>query len=438
MKTKEERMKILISACLLGVPCRYDGKSKPCPEAEKLAATHTLIPFCPECIGGLPTPREPSEICGERVISRAGTDVTGEYRRGAEEALAMCRRLGCSCAVLKEKSPSCGHGKIYDGTFTGTLTDGDGITAALLSENGIPVYGESEIAALSAVSEGIPFVKMHGIGNDYIYIDQICGTPVADMSALAAEMSERRFSVGSDGVIYICPPEDPANHGRMRMFNADGSEGKMCGNGIRCAAKFLYDGGYVSPECRVIRMETLAGVKTLTLQVENGRCTGASVEMGKAMFAPEKIPICSPSECVQMPLEAAGQLWQITAVSMGNPHAVVFTEDPDALALAEIGPAFAGHSLFPESVNTEFVRVIDETHLEMRVWERGSGETLACGTGACASVAAAVKNGYCKKDVPVTVSLLGGDLRIIYSDHYVMMEGPAKTVFEGVCDLDKV
>ncbi|MBR4960373.1 MAG: diaminopimelate epimerase [Clostridia bacterium] len=426
-------MNILISACLLGVPCRYDGKSKPCPEAAELAKVHTLIPFCPECFGGLPTPREPSEITDGRVVNRVGADVTGEYRRGAEEALKLCRMLGCGCAVLKEKSPSCGHGKIYDGTFTGTLTDGDGITAALLAENGIPVYGESDIPVLLSETEEIPFTKMHGIGNDYIYIDQIRGVPVADMSALAVEMSSRHFSIGADGAIFICPPEDPANHGRMRMFNTDGSEGKMCGNGIRCAAKFLCDAGYVPPEAGEIRIETLSGVKTVVLQKENGRCTGAAVEMGKAIFAPERIPVLLPEECVQMPLEAAGQTWKITAVSMGNPHAIVFTEDPESLPLEEIGPFFAGHPLFPEGVNAEFVRAAGRNRLEMRVWERGSGETFACGTGACAAVAAAIRCGYCDAGVPVTVLLRGGELTVTVSpDWDVTLEGPAETVYSGI------
>ncbi|MBQ8642170.1 MAG: diaminopimelate epimerase [Clostridia bacterium] len=427
-------MTILISACLLGLPCRYDGKAKSCPAAEELRKRHTLIPFCPECCGGLPTPREPSEIIGDRVISRSGRDVTAEYRRGAEEALALCRMLGCSCAVLKEKSPSCGHGQIYDGTFTGTLTAGDGITAALLAENGIPVYGESDIPDLPAVGQAYPFTKMHGIGNDYIYIDQICGVPVEDMASLAVRMSERRFSVGSDGVIYIYPPENPFNHGRMRMFNRDGSEGKMCGNGIRCVGKFLYDHGYLPADCREIRVETLAGVKTLILQTENGRCTGAAVDMGKAEFAPEKIPVMMPGKrIVDQPIEAAGEIRRITAVSMGNPHAVVFAEDIDALLLEKLGPAFEHHPLFPEGVNTEFVHVTDPTHLEMRVWERGSGETLACGTGACAAAAAAVLCGYCSHDTPVTVRLRGGCLCVsVDRDWRVTLEGPAETVYEGV------
>lgn len=426
-------MTILISACLLGLPCRYDGKSKPCGGIADLQKRHTLVPFCPECMGGLPTPREPAEIVGDRVVNKAGRDVTEEYTRGARGALELCRMYGCACAVLKEKSPSCGCGQIYDGSFTGTLTDGNGITAKLLLENGIPVYGENEIPRLLAEPDTIPFTKMHGIGNDYVYIDQISGPAVTDMAALAVEMSARRFSVGSDGVIYICPPQDPANHGRMRMFNADGSEGAMCGNGVRCVGKFLYDHGYVPEDCRILRVETLSGVKTLTLLLENGHCTGAAVDMGQAVFDPAKIPVRWAGErMVREPISAAGENWQITAVSMGNPHAVLFTDNIDSLPLDRIGPEFESHPLFPDRVNTEFVHVTDRTHLEMRVWERGSGETFACGTGACAVTAAAVLCGYCDAGTPVSVQLRGGTLTVTVSEDWqVTMEGPAQTVYEG-------
>jgi diaminopimelate epimerase len=186
-------------------------------------------------------------------------------------------------------------------------------------------------------------------------------------------------------------------------------------------------------------VETLSGIKTIELTMDGEEVVGATVNMGQAKTAPADIPVLLPGdEIIDRLINIGGTDYRITCISMGNPHCVVFTDDVKNFPLSSVGPLFEHSELFPESVNTEFVRVIDETHLEMRVWERGSGETLACGTGACASVAAAVKNGYCKKDVPVTVSLLGGDLRIIYSDHCVMMEGPAKTVFEGVCDLDKV
>jgi carbamoyl-phosphate synthase large subunit len=255
------------------------------------------------------------------------------------------------------------------------------------------------------------------------------------MSAVAKKLSDRHFGIGGDGVIFVCP-SDVAD-GRMRMFNEDGSEGKMCGNGVRCVAKFLYDHQLACKKS--LSVETLSGIKTIELTMDGKEVVGATVNMGQAKTAPADIPVLLPGdEIIDRLINIGGSDYRITCISMGNPHCVVFTNDVKNFPLSSVGPLFEHSELFPESVNTEFVRVIDETHLEMRVWERGSGETLACGTGACASVAAAVKNGYCKKDVPVTVSLLGGDLRIIYSDHCVMMEGPAKTVFEGVCDLDKV
>lgn len=278
------------------------------------------------------------------------------------------------------------------------------------------------------------FTKMQGCGNDYVYISTF-DQKVEDMSAVAKKLSDRHFGIGGDGVIFVCP-SDVAD-GRMRMFNEDGSEGKMCGNGVRCVAKFLYDHQLACKKS--LSVETLSGIKTIELTMDGKEVVGATVNMGQAKTAPADIPVLLPGdEIIDRLINIGGSDYRITCISMGNPHCVVFTDDVKNFPLSSVGPLFEHSELFPESVNTEFVRVIDETHLEMRVWERGSGETLACGTGACASVAAAVKNGYCKKDVPVTVSLLGGDLRIIYSDHYVMMEGPAKTVFEGVCDLDKV
>ena len=278
------------------------------------------------------------------------------------------------------------------------------------------------------------FTKMQGCGNDYVYISTF-DQKIEDMSAVAKKLSDRHFGIGGDGVIFVCP-SDVAD-GRMRMFNEDGSEGKMCGNGVRCVAKFLYD--HQLARKKSLSVETLSGIKTIELTMDGEEVVGATVNMGQAKTAPAAIPVLlSGDEIIDRLINIGGTDYRITCISMGNPHCVVFTDDVKNFPLSSVGPLFEHSELFPESVNTEFVRVIDETHLEMRVWERGSGETLACGTGACASVAAAVKNGYCKKDVPVTVSLLGGDLRIIYSDHYVMMEGPAKTVFEGVCDLDKV
>ena len=276
----------------------------------------------------------------------------------------------------------------------------------------------------------LKFTKMQGCGNDYVYISTFDQT-VEDLSSVAKKLSDRHFGIGGDGVIFVCP-SDVAD-GKMRMFNEDGSEGRMCGNGVRCVAKFLYDHGLARKE--TLTVETLSGIKTITLTMESGEVVGATVDMGKAETNPSQIPVLlEGEEILDCPITVGGREYRITCVSMGNPHCVIFTDDVRSIPLEKIGPLFERNPLFPESVNTEFIRVIDRTHLEMRVWERGSGETLACGTGACASVVAAVKNGYCDKNTPITVTLLGGDLRIVYGDETVLMEGPARTVFEGTCD----
>ena len=276
----------------------------------------------------------------------------------------------------------------------------------------------------------LKFTKMQGCGNDYVYISTFDQT-VEDLSSVAKKLSDRHFGIGGDGVIFVCP-SDVAD-GKMRMFNEDGSEGRMCGNGVRCVAKFLYDHGLARKE--TLTVETLSGIKTITLAMESGEVVGATVDMGKAETNPSSIPVLlEGEEIINRPITVGGREYRITCVSMGNPHCVVFADDVRSIPLEQIGPLFERNPLFPESVNTEFIRVIDRTHLEMRVWERGSGETLACGTGACASVVAAVKNGYCDKNTPITVTLLGGDLRIVYGDETVLMEGPARTVFEGTCE----
>lgn len=279
----------------------------------------------------------------------------------------------------------------------------------------------------------INFTKMHGCANDYIYINCMEGLPF-DPEALSAEMSPRHSSVGSDGVILICA-SDVAD-AKMRIFNLDGSEGKMCGNGIRCVGKYLYDKGIVSKT--KLDVETLSGIKHLDLTVENGRVTFVTVDMGKAETKAELIPVVSDSEeMINAPVAVNGKSWNLTCVSMGNPHAVTFVPDVKSLELEKIGPDFERHEIFPERVNTEFVRVISKTELEMRVWERGSGETYACGTGTCATVVAAILNGYCDYDVPVRVHLVGGDLEILVrKDMTVFMTGPATTVYEGVYDYE--
>ena len=275
----------------------------------------------------------------------------------------------------------------------------------------------------------IKFTKMHGIGNDYVYIN--CFTEQVDNpSELAKIMSPRRFSVGADGVILICPSK--VADAKMRMFNLDGSEGKMCGNGIRCVGKFVYDSGIAHKD--TVTIETLSGIKTLKITDKYGLADTITVDMGEAELSPEKIPaIADCDTIIDTAITVDGNSYNITAVSMGNPHAVTFCDEIDSLNLEKIGPNFEHHEMFPEKVNTEFVRVIDQNTLQMRVWERGSGETYACGTGACAAAVAAVLNGYCKHDNEITVHLVGGDLFITYkTDGTVFMRGPATKVFDGV------
>lgn len=277
----------------------------------------------------------------------------------------------------------------------------------------------------------LPFTKMHGCGNDYIYINCL-QRQIADPAWLSKRLSDRHFGVGGDGIVLICPSETA--DARMRMFNADGSEGSMCGNAIRCVGKYLYDNGIVRSE--QIAVATKSGVKTLQLFVQNGEVARVRVNMGAAEFSPARIPANLEGErVVNRPVRIGGMPYSITCVSMGNPHCVVFVDDPYRLSLEKIGPTFENSPLFPERVNTEFVRVIDRTTLQMRVWERGSGETWACGTGACAAAAAAVANGLCPKDADITVRLRGGDLTIRVTDQAVWMTGGAIKVFEGVATI---
>ncbi len=276
------------------------------------------------------------------------------------------------------------------------------------------------------------FTKMNGIGNDYIYINGF-EEKVDDPSALAIKLSDRHFSVGSDGVIIILPSK--VADFRMRMFNADGSEGKMCGNGTRCVAKYVYEKGLTDKTC--VTLETLAGIKTLDMDVEDGVVKSVSVQMGKADFKASDVPVIfGGDEMVSQKLSLECGEWVVTCVSMGNPHCVTFVNDTKSLDLEKIGPQFEHNPIFPERVNTEFIKVIDDATLEMRVWERGSGETLACGTGACASVAAAVKNGICEMNKEITVKLLGGDLKITCgSDYSITMRGPAEFSYEGEVNI---
>ena len=276
---------------------------------------------------------------------------------------------------------------------------------------------------------GLKFTKMHGCGNDYIYFNCF-ETPVEDPEELSVRISDRHFGVGGDGIVLICP-SDKAD-AKMRMFNIDGSEGKMCGNAIRCVGKYLYDNGI--KRCNSLTIDTLSGIKTLNLNIgADGKVDSVRVDMGKAILKPEEIPVKLDGEmAVACPVTIEGKEYKITCVSMGNPHCVVFTDtDVSELPLEKIGPKFEFDSLFPERVNTEFINVIDKNTLKMRVWERGSGETLACGTGACASVVAACLNGFCEKDTDITVRLVGGELVIRYTDEAVTMTGPATVAFTG-------
>lgn len=278
----------------------------------------------------------------------------------------------------------------------------------------------------------IPFTKMQGIGNDYIYVNCMSGE-YFDPAELSIKMSRRHMSVGADGLVLICS-SDSAD-AKMRMFNADGSEGRMCGNAIRCVGKYLYENGIVDKNN--ISVETLSGIKYLTLTVENGKVSYVSVDMGTASFVPGKIPVVSESELINAPITVPSGVYSFTAVTVGNPHAVIYLDEIDSLDLEKIGPEFENNKLFPERINTEFVKVISDTHLQMRVWERGSGETWACGTGACAVVAASVKNGICFANTEITVTLIGGDLKITCSDDYgLTMRGAAVKVYDGVFDTD--
>ena len=275
------------------------------------------------------------------------------------------------------------------------------------------------------------FYKLHGIGNDYVYFDCFDGEP-QNPSELSVRLSDRRFSVGGDGVILVCR-SDVAD-GKMRMFNADGSEGKMCGNGIRCVGKFLYEIKGIRKE--TLTVETLSGIKTLKLTVENGKVVAVTVDMGRAVLTPERIPaLFAGDRAVNAPLLVGETCYRVTCVSMGNPHCVTFVDDPYALDLEKLGPKFEKHPAFPESVNTEFVQVLGRNELKMRVWERGSGETWACGTGACAVTVAAVLNGFCDEGAKITVHLRGGDLQIVYTEETVTMTGPAALAYTGEVEI---
>lgn len=279
------------------------------------------------------------------------------------------------------------------------------------------------------------FTKMHGCGNDYIYINGMEEKiEKAKKPHLVQQMSDRHFGIGGDGVIFI-NASDEADF-EMEMWNADGTRGEMCGNGIRCVAKYVYDKGLTDK--KELSIVSSGQVKYLKLQVEDGKVLTVKVNMGRPVFTPAQIPVVMPGgmeNAVDVPIIVNGKTYYMTCVSMGNPHAVIFVNDVSELDLEKIGPLFEKHELFPRRVNTEFVKVLDRNHVEMRVWERGSGETLACGTGSCATVAACVLNGLTEN--AVTVKLLGGELLIEWDREadLIYMTGPASTVYEGNYDI---
>lgn len=274
------------------------------------------------------------------------------------------------------------------------------------------------------------FTKMQGLGNDYIYVNCLEET-VPDPVETARKISDRHFGVGSDGLVLILPDEEADF--RMRMFNSDGSESEMCGNAARCVGKYIHDRGLSDKE--EIRLMTGAGIKTLKLNVRDGRTESVRVDMGEPILEAERIPTTLTGlKVVNTPAEILGETYGVTCVSMGNPHAVIFVEDADQFDVHTVGPVIENYPLFPRKTNVEFVTVIDRENLRMRVWERGAGETMACGTGACASLVATVLNGLCERKA--ILRLNGGPLTVEWDPetNHVFQEGPAEFVFDGVID----
>ena len=275
------------------------------------------------------------------------------------------------------------------------------------------------------------FTKMQGCGNDYVYVD--CTKElISNIPETARKVSNRNYGIGSDGLILI-RNSDKADF-MMDMYNQDGSRGMMCGNGIRCLGKYVYDHGLTDKTN--LKIETLSGIKELELFVEDGKVSTVKVNMGAPILETSLIPaIFDKDKIINEPIVVGGDVYNVTCISMGNPHAVIYVDETETFPVAQIGPLFENHKMFPERVNTEFIQVLNSKHIKMRVWERGSGETLACGTGACASVVASVLNGHTENEV--TVSLLGGDLLINYNqdNDTVYMTGPAVEVFNGEINL---
>lgn len=276
----------------------------------------------------------------------------------------------------------------------------------------------------------LPFTKMHGISNDYVYVNAFA-TKVVDPPTVARKVSNRRTGIGSDGLILICPSDTA--HARMEMYNADGSRGSMCGNGIRCVGKFVYEHGLA--RANPLKIDTDSGVKVLFLEVTDNKVTRVTVDMGEPILDGPSIPVAAAGQVINQPLEVDGKSYLVTCISMGNPHCVTFVDAVDPLELEKIGPKFEHHPFFPQRVNTEFIHVVSPTELNMRVWERGSGETWACGTGACAAAVAAALNKRTGRRV--TIHLRGGDLEIEWreEDNHVYMTGPAEEVFNGTIEV---
>lgn len=275
------------------------------------------------------------------------------------------------------------------------------------------------------------FTKLHGCGNDYVYVN-LFEQPLENPAEMSIKVSDRHFGIGSDGLITIGPSE--IADFTMHIYNADGSEAEMCGNGVRCVGKYVYDHGLTNKT--EITVETGAGIKILQLNVENGKVKTVRVDMGEPSFLPETIPVVAEGEqVVNAPIIAGGKEWNMTCVSMGNPHAVIFIDDVKDFPLETYGPLFENHERFPKRTNTEFVQVVSRTEAIMRVWERGSAETWACGTGTCATVVACILNGLTERKV--LVHLLGGDLVIEWDEetNHVFMTGPATEVFSGTYDV---
>ncbi len=276
------------------------------------------------------------------------------------------------------------------------------------------------------------FTKMQGGGNDYIYVNCF-EEKVADPNTAALKVSDRHFGVGSDGLVLI-EPSKVADF-KMDIYNSDGSQAKMCGNATRCVAKYVYDNGLTDKD--EISLETLSGIKYIKMYIENGKVTSARVNMGAPILKSSDIPTLLGGDAViAQPLEAGGKTVSVTCVSMGNPHCVTYIDDTDSLDIEKIGPVFENHPAFPDRINTEFIQVVSDSCIKMRVWERGAGETLACGTGACAAAVASILNSYCKRGEDIKVILRGGELKINWTHGGdVYMTGPAETVCTGEIDI---